>query len=149
MGVIKAVCTSDVKGIQKTEVPSVELRAEWGIDGDAHAGAWHRQVSLLPFEKIEDFKSKGAQVSNGSFGENLIVEGFDLRSLPIGTLFRCNDVVLELTQIGKQCHAHCAIYHTMGDCIMPREGFSPASCTVASSRKEIRSTPLRRKIRLG
>lgn len=82
----------------------------------------HRQVSLLPFEKIEDFKSKGAQVSNGSFGENLIVEGFDLRSLPIGTLFRCNDVVLELTQIGKQCHAHCAIYHTMGDCIMPREG---------------------------
>ena len=123
MGVIKAVCTSDVKGIQKTEVPSVELRAEWGIDGDAHAGAWHRQVSLLPFEKIEDFKSKGAQMSNGSFGENLIVEGFDLRSLPIGTLFRCNDVVLELTQIGKQCHAHCAIYHTMGDCIMPREGF--------------------------
>lgn len=122
MGVIKAVCTSDVKGIQKTEVASVELRAEWGIDGDAHAGAWHRQVSLLPFEKVEDFKSKGAQVSNGSFGENLIVEGFDLRSLPIGTLFRCNDVVLELTQIGKQCHAHCAIYHTMGDCIMPREG---------------------------
>ena len=122
MGVIKAVCTSNVKGIQKTEVPSVELRAEWGIDGDAHAGAWHRQVSLLPFEKIEDFKSKGAQVSNGSFGENLIVEGFGLRSLPIGTLFRCNDVVLELTQIGKQCHAHCAIYHTMGDCIMPREG---------------------------
>lgn len=122
MGVIKAVCTSDVKGIQKTEVPSVELRAEWGIDGDAHAGAWHRQVSLLPFEKIEDFKSKGAQVSNGSFGENLIVEGLDLRSLPIGTLFRCNDVVLELTQVGKQCHAHCAIYHTMGDCIMPREG---------------------------
>lgn len=149
MGVIKAVCTSDVKGIQKTEVPSVELRAEWGIDGDAHAGAWHRQVSLLPFEKIEDFKSKGAQVTNGSFGENLIVEGFDLRSLPIGTLFRCNDVVLELTQIGKQCHAHCAIYHTMGDCIMPREGVSPASCTVASSRKEIRSTSLRRKIRLG
>lgn len=122
MGVIKAVCTSDVKGIQKTEVPSVELRAEWGIDGDAHAGAWHRQVSLLPFEKVEDFKSKGAQVSNGSFGENLIVEGFDLRSLSIGTLFRCNDVVLELTQIGKQCHAHCAIYHTMGDCIMPLEG---------------------------
>lgn len=122
MGVIKAVCTSDIKGIQKTEVASVELRAEWGIDGDAHAGAWHRQVSLLPFEKIEDFKSKGAQVSNGSFGENLIVEGLDLRSLPIGTLFRCNDVVLELTQVGKQCHAHCAIYHTMGDCIMPREG---------------------------
>lgn len=122
MGVIKAVCTSDVKGIQKAETPSVELRAEWGIDGDAHAGAWHRQVSLLPYEKVEEFKRKGAQVGNGSFGENLVVEGLDLRSLPIGTLFTCNDVILELTQIGKRCHAHCAIYHTMGDCIMPREG---------------------------
>lgn len=88
----------------------------------AHAGAWHRQVSLLPYEKVEEFKRKGAQVGNGSFGENLVVEGLDLRSLPIGTLFTCNDVILELTQLGKQCHAHCAIYHTMGDCIMPREG---------------------------
>lgn len=122
MGVVKAVCTSNLKGIQKTEAPVVELRAEWGIEGDAHAGAWHRQVSLLAYEQIESFKQRGACVDNGAFGENLIVEGFDLKTLPLGTRFRCNDVVLELTQIGKECHAHCAIYHAMGDCIMPREG---------------------------
>ena len=122
MGVVKAVCTSDIKGIQKTEVPSIALKEDWGIDGDAHAGNWHRQVSLLSYEKIEDFKNKGADVINGSFGENIIVEGFDLKSLPIGTKFEVNDCVLELTQIGKECHAHCAIYHKMGDCIMPREG---------------------------
>lgn len=122
MGTIKAVCVSDMKGIQKTEVPSVTLEEDFGIEGDAHAGKWHRQVSLLSYEKIEEFKSKGAEVIEGSFGENIIVEGFDLKSLPIGTRFACNDVVLELTQIGKECHAHCAIYHEMGDCIMPREG---------------------------
>lgn len=122
MGTVKAVCTSSVKGIQKSEVDSVELSAGWGIKDDAHAGDWHRQVSLLPYEKIEDFKARGADVSNGSFGENIIVEGFDLKSLPVGTRFRSGNVVLELTQIGKECHARCAIYHKMGDCIMPREG---------------------------
>ena len=122
MGVIKAVCTSDVKGIQKTEQTAIELRPDWGIEGDAHAAPWHRQVSLLSYEQIEAFKNRGAEVGNGAFGENIIVEGFDLKNLPIGTRFACNDVVLELTQIGKQCHAHCAIYHQMGDCIMPREG---------------------------
>ena len=122
MGTIKAVCTSDVKGIQKSETDSVELRPDWGIEDDAHAGKWHRQVSLLSYEKIEDFKARGADVVNGSFGENIIVEGFDLKGLPIGTRFRSGDAVLELTQIGKECHAHCAIYHKMGDCIMPREG---------------------------
>ncbi len=122
MGVIKAVCTSDVKGIQKTEQAAIELRPNWGIEGDAHAAPWHRQVSLLSYEQIEAFKNRGAEVGHGAFGENIIVEGFDLKSLPIGTRFACNDVVLELTQIGKQCHAHCAIYHQMGDCIMPREG---------------------------
>lgn len=122
MGVIKAVCTSDIKGIQETEQAAIELRPNWGIEGDAHAAPWHRQVSLLSFEQIEAFKNRGAEVGNGAFGENIIVEGFDLKSLPVGTRFTCNDVVLELTQIGKQCHAHCAIYHQMGDCIMPREG---------------------------
>ena len=90
--------------------------------GDAHGGPWHRQVSLLSYEQIEAFKARGADVSHGSFGENIVVEGFDLKSLPIGTRFACGDVVLELTQVGKQCHAHCAIYHQVGDCIMPREG---------------------------
>ena len=122
MGTIKAVCTSTIKGIQKSETGSVELRCDWGIEEDAHAGNWHRQVSLLSFEKIEEFKAKGANVINGSFGENIIVEGFDLKSLPIGTRFQSGDVVLELTQIGKECHRHCAIYHKMGECIMPREG---------------------------
>lgn len=122
MGTVKAVCTSDIKGIQKTGTDSVTLEEDFGITGDAHAGKWHRQVSLLGYESIEDFKEKGAQVNDGSFGENIIVEGFDLKTLPIGTRFACNEVILELTQIGKECHAHCAIYHEMGDCIMPREG---------------------------
>ena len=122
MGTVKAVCTSSVKGIQKSEVDSVEFSAGWGIKDDAHAGDWHRQVSLLPYETIEDFKARGADVSNGSFGENIIVEGFDLKSLPVGTRLRSGNVKLELTQIGKECHARCAIYHKMGDCIMPREG---------------------------
>lgn len=122
MGIVKAVCTSEIKGIQKSEASYVDLRPDWGIKEDAHAGKWHRQVSLLGYEQIENFKARGAQVTNGAFGENIIVEGFDLKSLPIGTRFKSGDAVLELTQIGKQCHAHCAIYHQMGDCIMPREG---------------------------
>ncbi len=122
MGVIKAVCTSDIKGIQKSEQASIELRADWGIEGDAHGGPWHRQVSLLSSEQVEAFKARGADVDHGSFGENIVVEGFDLKSLPIGTRFTCGDAMLELTQIGKRCHTHCAIYHQVGDCIMPREG---------------------------
>ena len=122
MGTVKAVCTSAVKGTQKSEQQYVDLIPDWGIEDDAHAGPWHRQVSLLGYERIEAFKELGADVQNGSFGENIIVEGFDLKSLPVGTRFQCGDVVLELTQIGKQCHQHCAIYHKMGDCIMPREG---------------------------
>ncbi len=122
MGTIKAVCTSEIKGIQKSERESIELQPDWGIADDAHAGKWHRQVSLLSYEQIEAFKARGAEVGNGAFGENIIVEGFDLKALPIGTRFRSGDVLLELTQIGKECHAHCAIYHKMGDCIMPREG---------------------------
>lgn len=95
---------------------------DWGIKGDAHGGKWHRQVSLLSYEKIEEFRAKGAEVAFGAFGENLIVEGFDLRTLPVGTRFAIGDVVLELTQIGKECHSHCRIYQRMGDCIMPKEG---------------------------
>ncbi len=121
-GRVVAVCTSERKGTQKTEVPSIKLVPEWGIEGDAHAGKWHRQVSLLALEKIEAFREKGADVDFGAFGENIIVEGFDLRKLPVGTRFRIGDALLELTQIGKECHTHCAIYHQVGDCIMPREG---------------------------
>ncbi len=122
MGKIKAICISEEKGTEKTEVPFAYIKEDWGVENDAHAGKWHRQVSLLGYEKIEDFKSRGAVVENGAFGENLIVEGFELNQLPVGTKFQINDCVLELTQIGKECHSHCAIYHRMGECIMPTNG---------------------------
>ena len=121
-GKVTAVCVSEKKGTQKTGVPFAVLVPDWGIEGDAHAGKWHRQVSLLAFEKIDEFRKKGAEVDFGAFGENLIVEGFDLKELPVGTRFRIGEVLLELSQIGKECHSHCEIYKVMGDCIMPREG---------------------------
>lgn len=122
MGKILGICVSEKRGTQKKEVNEAILKENWGIEGDAHAGDWHRQVSLLSFEKIEAFRERGADVDFGSFGENLIVEGYDLRRLPVGTRFRIGEAVLELTQIGKECHSHCEIYKKMGDCIMPREG---------------------------
>lgn len=122
MGKIMAVNISEKKGTQKRNVHSARVIEDFGIENDAHAGKWHRQVSLLSYEKIEDFKAKGAPVEDGAFGENLIVEGFDLKTLPVGTKLVCNDVVLEVTQIGKKCHSGCEIYKIMGDCIMPREG---------------------------
>ncbi len=122
MGKVIAVCTSDRKGIQKNDVQSAYFEKDWGLQNDAHAGKWHRQVSLLSADKIEAFRARGADVTPGAFGENLVVEGFDFRALPVGTLLRCGDVLLEMTQIGKECHTHCAIYHKMGECIMPTEG---------------------------
>ena len=122
MAIIKAVCISREKGTPKQNIQTCELITDYGLKDDAHAGNWHRQVSLLSYEKIEEFKQKGAIIEDGAFGENLIVEGFDLKELPIGTRFVCNDVILELTQIGKECHNGCVIRQTMGDCIMPREG---------------------------
>ncbi|MBP8639401.1 MAG: MOSC domain-containing protein [Oscillospiraceae bacterium] len=122
MGNIIAVCVSEKKGTQKRNVDSAVFIEEWGIEGDAHAGKWHRQVSLLSHDKIEAFRARGAEVVDGAFGENLVVSGIDFRSLPIGSRFACNDVLLELTQIGKECHNGCEIFKKMGDCIMPREG---------------------------
>ena len=122
MGKIIAICTSDVRGVQKQPRDTAWLDQDWGIRGDAHAGHWHRQISLLSAEEIAAFNEKGAGVQPGAFGENLVVEGIGLRRLPVGTLLGCGDAVLEITQIGKECHSHCAIYHKMGDCIMPREG---------------------------
>lgn len=121
-GKIIGICISEKRGMQKIEIKEAEILKGWGIEGDAHGGKWHRQISLLSFEKIEDFRSRGADVKFGAFGENIIIEGFDLRKLPVGTRFRIGDVMLELTQIGKECHSHCEIYKKMGDCIMPREG---------------------------
>ena len=122
MGQVMAVCISEKKGTQKKNVNTATFVENWGIQRDAHAGKWHRQVSLLSHEQVEAFRARGAVVDHGAFGENLVVSGFDFKALPIGTKFRCGDVVLELTQVGKECHAHCEIYKVMGDCIMPREG---------------------------
>lgn len=122
MGKVIAVCTSPAKGTQKTNVGEALFIEDFGLEGDAHAGKWHRQVSLLSYDKIEEFRKRGAEVADGAFGENLVVEGFDFRNLPVGTRFCCNDVILEMTQIGKECHHGCEIFQKMGDCIMPREG---------------------------
>ena len=122
MGVIKGICISEKRGTAKHEIEEAVFVKDWGIEKDAHAGHWHRQVSLLSYEKIEEFRKKGAQIGLGAFGENLIVEGYDFRNLPVGTRFQCGDVILEMTQIGKECHSHCEIYKRMGECIMPREG---------------------------
>ena len=122
MGKIMAVNISEKKGTQKKNVHSARLMEEFGIEKDAHAGKWHRQVSLLSYEKIEEFKAKGAPIEDGAFGENLIVSGYDLKALPVGTRLRSGEVLLEVTQIGKKCHSGCEIYKIMGDCIMPREG---------------------------
>lgn len=122
MGKIIAICISEKKGTQKVEIPEADIRKDWGIEGDAHAGKWHRQISLLGLEKIEDFRTKCSGIDFGTFGENLVVEGYDLRNMPVGTKFRIGEVILEMTQIGKECHSHCEIYKKVGDCIMPREG---------------------------
>ena len=122
MGVIKGICISEKRGTAKHEIEEAVFVKDWGIEKDAHAGHWHRQVSLLSYEKIEEFRKKGAQIGLGAFGENLIVEGYDFRNLPVGTRFQCGDVILEMTQIGKECHSHCEIYKRMGECIMPKQG---------------------------
>ena len=122
MGIIKAICISEKRGTAKQMIEEANLLPDWGIEGDAHAGKWHRQVSMLSYEIIEEFKSKGADVISGAFGENIIVEGYNLKNIPVGSRFKCNDAILEVTQIGKECHTHCAIYQSVGDCIMPREG---------------------------
>lgn len=121
-GIVKAVCISEKKGTEKRPVAEAVFRENYGIENDAHAGKWHRQVSLLSYDKVEEFNKRGGQAQTGDFGENLLVEGIDFRNLPVGTKLLCGDVVLQMTQIGKECHSHCTIYHRVGDCIMPREG---------------------------
>ncbi len=121
-GKVVAVCISENKGERKTPVPSVELKENYGIVGDAHAGDWHRQVSLLASESIEKMRLLGLDVDSGDFAENITTEGIDLVSLPIGSRLAVGDTLLEVTQIGKECHTRCAIYYQAGDCVMPKEG---------------------------
>lgn len=123
MAQLVAVSISENKGTRKTNVDEVILEADSGIKGDAHAGPWHRQVSLLAKESIEKMRSMGLDVKAGDFAENLTTEGIDLISLPIGTKMRLGEsVTVEVTQIGKVCHERCAIYYQAGDCVMPKEG---------------------------
>ena len=122
MGKVRAVCISEKRGTQKKNIESAVFVEDWGIQGDAHAGKWHRQVSLLSQETIEAFKARGAEITDGAFGENLVVSGYDFTKFPVGTRFACKDVVLELTQIGKECHHGCEIFQKMGECIMPTNG---------------------------
>jgi len=121
-GQLIAVCISENKGERKTPVEQVELRAEHGIVGDAHAGDWHRQVSLLAKESIDKMRALGLDVDNGDFAENLTTVGIDLPQLPVGARLQVGETLLEITQIGKECHTRCAIYYQAGDCVMPKEG---------------------------
>ena len=122
MGKVLAICISEKKGTLKNEISEAKFIEDFGIENDAHAGKWHRQVSLLEFNKIDEFRKKGANVDFGAFGENLVVEGIELHTLPIGQLIQIGDVLLEVTQIGKKCHDKCQIYYQVGECIMPKNG---------------------------
>ena len=122
-GKVVAVCISEKKGTQKIEVGEVKLIEDHGIERDAHAGPGHRQVSLLALESADTMREKGLDIDSGDFGENIVTEGLDLKRLQPGTRLKMgNAALLEITQIGKECHDRCAIYYKAGDCIMPREG---------------------------
>lgn len=121
-GRVVAVCISEKKGERKKPVPEVSVKVDFGISNDAHAGDWHRQMSLLALESIRKMQAKGLDVKAGDFAENITTEGIDLPSLPIGTRLEIGETLNEVTQIGKECHTRCAIYYQAGDCVMPREG---------------------------
>ena len=123
LGQVAAVSLSDRKGVKKTNVERGLLVAQSGLEGDAHAGEWHRQISLLAQESIEKIRAKGLDVKPGDFAENITTTGLVLEKLPVGARLRIGDQALvEITQIGKVCHNRCAIFHQVGDCVMPREG---------------------------
>ena len=122
-GRIKAISVSKERGTQKVNVPEAELKADFGIIGDAHAADWHRQVSLLALESIDKMTEKGVEVSPGAFAENITTEGIDLLNLALGDKLKLGETVeVEITQFGKKCHSRCEIFEQVGDCVMPREG---------------------------
>lgn len=123
MAKIAAICISDVRGIQKHEIPAAHLRKDWGIEGDAHAGNWHRQVSLLSVTSVAKLQEKlSFELKHGAFAENILVEGMSVHTLPVGTRLRIGTALCEVTQIGKECHNDCAIKKAVGKCVMPTEG---------------------------
>ena len=120
---VVAICISEVRGIQKHEIPEAFFRVDHGIDGDAHAGTWHRQISLLGVESVAKLQEKIAfALKHGAFAENVLIEGMTVYKLPVGTKLRIGEALCEVTQIGKECHNDCAIRKAAGDCVMPREG---------------------------
>ena len=119
---VLAVCISEKKGTVKHPVPEIQLKIDHGIVGDAHAGNWHRQVSLLADESVEPMRQRFPDIPTGAFAENILTRGIALSTLPVGTKLRVGQVLLQVTQIGKECHADCAIRRQVGDCVMPREG---------------------------
>jgi len=122
-GKIKAISVSKERGTQKINVPRAELKVDFGIIGDAHSGNWHRQISLLGIESIDEMIASGAKVAPGNFAENITTEGINLGALKVGSRLKLGtDVELEITQLGKKCHSKCEIFEQIGDCIMPREG---------------------------
>ena len=122
MAMVAVVCVSEQKGTVKHPVPEIVLRKGHGIVGDAHAGTWHRQVSLLAGESVDKMKETFPDLPPGAFAENVLTEGLALHTLPVGARLRVGETLLEITQIGKECHADCAIRRQVGDCVMPREG---------------------------
>mgnify|MGYP002527208868 CR=1 FL=1 len=121
-GTVKAICISEKKGTRKHTVPSAELIPDHGIKGDAHAGRWHRQVSLLASESIDTMREAMPYLNPGDFAENILTEGIELKRLPVGTLLTVGETVLAITQIGKECHADCEIKKQTGTYVMPTDG---------------------------
>jgi MOSC domain-containing protein YiiM len=123
MGKIVAICISKKKGDQKRDVKQCRLIENYGLEGDAHAGSWHRQISLLSIEGRLVMENKGVKLDAGDFGENVLTEGVEFANIMVGNKIRLGkDALVRVTQIGKECHDRCNIYYQVGDCIMPREG---------------------------
>lgn len=122
MAKVVAICTSTKKGTVKNKVEEALLIEDFGIKDDAHAGKWHRQVSLLELKKIDEFNAQGGNVKFGDFGENLVIDGIEVDKLPVGQKIQVGEAILEITQIGKKCHNECEIFHRVGKCIMPIHG---------------------------
>ncbi len=122
VGKVKAINVSETKGVVKVPVKNAYFRENYGIEGDAHAGEWHRQISLLATESADKVREAGLEISDGRFAENITTIGIELYTLPVGTRLQIGETMQEVTQIGKECHTGCAIKQTVGDCVMPREG---------------------------
>lgn len=122
MASVLAVCISEKRGTKKKQVPFIDVKINHGIIGDAHAGNWHRQISLLAQESVDKMLNLGIELSAGDFAENIVTKGITLKTLPVGTKLLVGETILEVTQIGKECHNDCEIKRVVGKCVMPTEG---------------------------